>query len=216
MSAEDREYLEHRIAEAEAKQRKVERAKRKEQRKQFWTDFKKFISKGNIIDLAVAVVVGTAFNSMVNGIVKFIITPIISLLTGGINMTEWKWVLKEGVPATDTTPAIAEIAVEWGSLIQAIINFLIIAMFVFLALRFITNMNKKTHILQTRLHREAEAKKKAEEEAKKKAEAVAAAKLEAEKAALAEREAEYYRNVREQTELLRTIAQKLQQTQGNN
>ena len=187
--------------------RKEKRAKHKAYRKQFWADFKKFISKGNIIDLAVAVVVGTAFNSMVNGLVKFIITPFISLFTGGINLTEWKWVLKEGVPATDTAEEIAEIAVEWGSLVQAIINFLIIAMFVFLVLRFVTNMNKKSLLLQTKLHREADEKKKAEEEAK--------AKLEAEKAALARREAAYYKNIEEQTALLRQILEKLAPSQDD-
>ena len=152
---------------------------------------------------------------MVNGLVKFIITPFISLFTGGINLTEWKWVLKEGVPATDTAEEIAEIAVEWGSLVQAIINFLIIAMFVFLVLRFVTNMNKKSLLLQTKLHREAEEKKKAEAEEKKKAEEEAKAKLEAEKAALARREAAYYKNIEEQTALLRQILEKLAPSQDD-
>ena len=58
--------------------------KAKKQSDSFWKDFKKFISKGNIVDLSVAVVIGAAFNSIVKGLVDFIITPLISLCTGGL------------------------------------------------------------------------------------------------------------------------------------
>ena len=65
--------------------------------KNFLGDFKKFISKGNVVDLATAVVIGTAFNKIVNGLVNFIITPLISLMIDGIDMTAWKYVIREEV-----------------------------------------------------------------------------------------------------------------------
>jgi len=99
--------------------------------KKFFADFRKFISKGNIMDLAVAVVIGNAFNAIVNSLVKSIIMPLVSLLTGGINIASWKWVI---VPE-DTVNGIAETAVYYGEFIQAIVNFLIIAFSIFVALK---------------------------------------------------------------------------------
>ena len=91
--------------------------------KKLFQDFKKFISKGNVFDLAIAVVIGTAFNAITNSLVKDIIMPLISLATGGVNVSEWKIVL---VPA-DEINEIAETAITYGVFLQAIINFLIIA-----------------------------------------------------------------------------------------
>lgn len=99
--------------------------------KKFFADFRKFISKGNIMDLAVAVVIGNAFNAIVNSLVKSIIMPLVSILTGGINIASWKWVI---VPE-DTVNGIAETAVYYGEFIQAIVNFLIIAFSIFVALK---------------------------------------------------------------------------------
>ena len=95
--------------------------------KGFWADFKKFITKGNIIDLAVAVVIGGAFNKIVTGLVNHIIMPLVGLAMGGLNVKDWKWVLKEAV--LDETGAVvtAENAVLYGEFIQLILDFLIIA-----------------------------------------------------------------------------------------
>ena len=177
--------------------------KAKKQSDSFWKDFKKFISKGNIVDLSVAVVIGAAFNNIVKGLVDFIITPLISLCTGGLDMTEWKQVLYTEVLEDGT---VAETAIQWGSLVQAVINFLIIAMVVFLILRVYTRVEK---VARETLKREEIEKKKAEEQ-KKKAEEEAKAKAIAERqAALKEREDRFYADVARQTAILEQIATKL-------
>ena len=177
--------------------------KAKKQSDSFWKDFKKFISKGNIIDLSVAVVIGAAFNNIVKGLVDFIITPIISVLTGGVDMTEWKQVLYTETLEDGT---IVETAIQWGSLVQAVINFLIIAMAVFLILRVYTKVEKVAK--ETLRHEEIE-KKKAEEQKKKAEEEAKAKALAAEQAALKEREDKFYADVAKQTAILEKIASKM-------
>lgn len=101
--------------------------------KKFFADFKKFISKGNIIDLAVAVVVGGAFGKIVSSLVNDIIMPLIGGITGGKNVADWKWVIKE---ATETTK---ELSLNYGNFLQTIIDFLIISFFIFVIFRLITS-----------------------------------------------------------------------------
>lgn len=88
-------------------------------------EFKTFIAKGNVIDMAVGIIVGTAFTKIVNSLVADVITPAISIITGKVNFQDLKYVIAE---ATETT---AENAIKYGSFIQAIIDFLIIAVVVF-------------------------------------------------------------------------------------
>ena len=192
---------EQKQAEKEAK-RKASLEKAKKQSNSFWADFKKFISRGNIVDLSVAVVIGAAFNSIVKGLVDFIITPVISYLTGGLDMTEWKYELHREI--VDGEEVIT--AIQWGSLIQAVINFLIVAMVVFLTLRIYTKVEKRAKEL---LKKEELEKKKAEEQKKKEEEAAKAKALAEQQAALDAREAEFYKNVARQTELLEQIAARL-------
>ena len=143
--------------------------------KGFWADFKKFITKGNIIDLAVAVVVGGAFNKIVTGLVNHIIMPLVGLALGGLNVKDWKWVLKEAV--LDETGAVvtAENAVLYGEFIQLILDFLIIAFCIFVALRIMMKSKEKLNAAEI-----AAAKQKADEEAAAKAAADEAAKQAAE------------------------------------
>ena len=192
---------EQKQAKKEAK-RKASLEKAKKQSNSFWADFKKFISRGNIVDLSVAVVIGAAFNNIVKGLVDFIITPVISYLTGGLDMTEWKYVLHREI--VDGEEVIT--AIQWGSLIQAVINFLIVAMVVFLTLRIYTKVEKRAKEL---LMKEELEKKKAEEQKKKEEEAAKAKALAEQQAALDAREAEFYKNVARQTELLEQIAARL-------
>ncbi len=126
----------------------------------FFHDFKAFINKGNVIDMAVGVVVGGAFGKITTSLVNDIIMPLIGKLIGGLDVTEWKWVLTEAVAETETTPAVAEVAVRYGNFIQLIIDFLIIAFSVFVVIKLISKAREK-----------AEAKKKAEEAAAAAAEA---------------------------------------------
>lgn len=199
MSKEDQAVLEKKIEEGTKAERKAKRkAQKKEAKKKaggFFKDFRKFITKGNVVDLAVAVVIGAAFNAIVNGLVKMIINPLIALLTDGVSLDGWKTVLKE---KTETS---AEVAILWGEWIQTIINFFIIALTVFFMVRVITRVTNTIQAKEIQEKKLADAKKA--EEDKEKAQAQAA--IEAQKEAALQ---QFYANVARQTELLEEMAKK--------
>jgi large conductance mechanosensitive channel len=96
----------------------------------FVSEFRNFISKGNVIDLAVGVVIGAAFGKVVDSLVADVIMPPIGLMIGGVNFTELKMILKpETLDAAGKT--IPAVAVNYGNLIQTLFNFLIIALAIF-------------------------------------------------------------------------------------
>lgn len=96
-----------------------------------WKDFKEFAMKGNVIDLAVAVVIGAAFGKIVSSLVENIIMPLVGMLTGGIDLTNaWKF-------------GSGEAQIALGVFVQSIIDFIIIAFAIFLALRLLTKLNRK-------------------------------------------------------------------------
>ena len=96
-----------------------------------WKDFKEFAMKGNVIDLAVAVVIGAAFGKIVTSLVENIIMPLVGMLTGGIDLTnEWRF-------------GSGEAQIALGVFVQSIIDFIIIAFAIFLALRLLTKLNRK-------------------------------------------------------------------------
>jgi len=133
----------------------------------FWSDFKAFITRGNVVDMAVGVVIGGAFGKIVTGLVNYIINPCVSLLTDGTDLDNIKTVLRKGVEATDTAEAVPEIAILWGAWLQTILDFVLVAFCIFLVLRILMRAKNKL-----------EAKKLAAAEA-----AAAAAKAEADAAA---------------------------------
>ena len=185
------------------KQRKEEL---KKQRVSFFTDFTKFITKGNVLDMAVGVVVGSAFSAIVNGLVKMIINPCIALIPGAESMDNWKTVLKEAVVDASGAVTSAEVAILWGEWLQTIINFFIIAFSIFVVVRIIKSAERKLNAREIKRQEEEAAKKKAEEDAKAAAaKAAADAKAAEEKAILDE----YYANIREQSQLLREIKESL-------
>lgn len=174
----------------------TDKVKAKTEKITFFSDFKAFITKGNVLDMAVGVVVGTAFSAIVNGLVKNIITPIVTYFTSGVAIDDWKWVLREAVAADEAAgiEEVAEIAISYGLWLQAIVDFFIIALCVFVAVRFIKGMERKLNAKKIAAEEAAAAEKKAAEEAAA-TEATAAeeAKAAAEKAALEE----FYANIRE-------------------
>lgn len=105
--------------------------------KGFFQEFKAFISRGNVIDLAVGVIIGSAFTSIVNSLVKDVVMPIISIIIGGINFTDLKIVI---TPATEEA---AECAVYYGSFIQNIVNFLLISLVVFTFVKLLNSLRSK-------------------------------------------------------------------------
>lgn len=112
--------------------------------KKFFEEFKTFAMRGNVIDLAVGVVIGGAFGKITTSIVNDIIMPVISILTGGISFEEWKWVLKAAVAnAEGTIDPATEIAIRYGNTIAIIIDFIIIAFAVFCMVKAINSLHRK-------------------------------------------------------------------------
>ena len=112
--------------------------------KKFFEEFKTFAMRGNVIDLAVGVVIGGAFGKITTSIVNDIIMPCISMLTGGINFADWKLVLKEAVLAADgATVEAAEVAINYGNTIAIILDFIIIAFAVFCLVKGINSLHRK-------------------------------------------------------------------------
>ncbi len=140
--------------------------KGKKQASSFYKDFKKFITKGNVLDLAVALVIGTAFNNIVKGLVAYIITPCLSIFTKGINMSDWKYVLKDAILDEAGVIKDAEIAILYGQWLQTIIDFIIMAFFIFIALRIIIRAKNKLSAKEIAEKKAADEKKKAEEKKK--------------------------------------------------
>ena len=159
----------------------------------FFKDFKAFISKGNILDMAVGVVIGSAFGKIVSSLVADIITPLISLAMGNINLTEQFIALNPD--AKGMTVAAAQEAgyaiLTYGNFLQAIIDFLLIAFCIFVALRVIVKVQSK-----------ANAKKLAEAEA---AAAEAKAAADAAAAEAAAKQAALEESTLKQAELLAEI-----------
>ncbi len=105
-------------------------------------EFKTFAMRGNVIDLAVGVVIGGAFGKIVTSLVNQIIMPPIGLLTGGVDFSQLKWVLKPA-DATDPAHKIAEVAIQYGDFINTLIQFVIIAFAIFLMIKVINRLTRK-------------------------------------------------------------------------
>lgn len=103
-----------------------------------WQEFKKFAFKGNVMDMAVGVIIGGAFGSIVNSLVNDIIMPFFGFLTAGMDFKSLKWVLSPAELAADGTVIKAEAAILYGSFIQNIVNFLIIAFSIFFMIRLVS------------------------------------------------------------------------------
>ena len=112
-------------------------------------EFKKFIMRGNVMDLAVGVIIGGAFGKIVSSLVADVIMPPIAWALGGASFADMKWVLKEGIPEkVNAAGEVVEEAVEaitlnYGMFIQNIVDFLIIALCIFLMVKGINKLSKK-------------------------------------------------------------------------
>jgi large conductance mechanosensitive channel len=105
--------------------------------KKFIQEFKDFAIKGNMIELAVAVVIGTIFNNVVSTLVKKVIMPPLSLLTDGTNFANKKWILRA------TQENMEEVAIGYGELIEVLIDFTIIAFTIFLVIKFMNRFKNR-------------------------------------------------------------------------
>ncbi len=106
--------------------------------KKFIEEFKNFAVKGNMLDMAIGIIVGTAFNKVVNTLVKKIIMPPLSLLSEGVTLTNRKIVLREA-----NANGIEEVAIWYGELIEVLVDFGIISLTIFVVLKFINHFKDK-------------------------------------------------------------------------
>ena len=242
MGKEDLEVLAARIAEGEKREREEKikefREKMKKERKGFFTEFKKFITRGNVMDLAVGVIIGGAFSAIVTALTNHILMPIINFIllkiTRGNGLDEiytyLKWVGKLDEDGNKVLTEAGEWAVDlaksiyidWGAFITAIINFILIALVLFLIVRTFNRVKEAGNAVYCGYTKEeykafrkagkmqddivamaAERDAKAAEEKKAADEAAAAAE-----AAKIERENKFYENVARQTELLEQLTKK--------
>ena len=104
------------------------------EKKGFVQEFKTFISRGNVVDMAVGVIIGSAFTKIVNSLVNDVLMPALGVLTGGVNFADLKFVI------TPATEKVAEVAIKYGAFVQNIIDFLLIAIVVFAMVKMINKI----------------------------------------------------------------------------
>ena len=105
--------------------------------KGFMNEFKKFISRGNVVDMAVGVIMGSSFTKIVTSLVNDVMMPAIGMVIGGTSFENFKYVIE---PATETA---AESAIYYGKFIQTIVDFLLVAIVVFIMVKLINALHKK-------------------------------------------------------------------------
>lgn len=105
--------------------------------KSLFTEFKNFAVKGNMIDMAIGIIIGTAFNNVVNSLVKKIVMPPLSLLTDGVNLSNKKMVLR------NASEGIEEVAIGYGEFLEVMIDFAIVAFTIFVVLKFVNRFKDK-------------------------------------------------------------------------
>ena len=109
----------------------------------FVSEFKTFIARGNVVDMAVGVIIGGAFGNISKSLVNDVVMPAISMLTGGLNFESWKLVLKEAVLDAEGAVVSAEVAMNFGLFLSTIVDFLITALAVFCVIKVINGMRAK-------------------------------------------------------------------------
>ena len=181
--------------------------------KKLWADFKKFITRGNVVDMAVGVTVASAFTAIVTAFSKGVITPLIALVTGGFDLSSWDTKVRDAVLDDAGAKLAPEVVFAWGTLLQTIIDFLIIALVLFIVLRIASGISARSAKIREELQKKInhdqiaklEAEKKAEEE-KQKAEAEQAERLAREKEELClEKERRAEERLEREEALLREI-----------
>ncbi len=127
-------------------------------KKSIFAEFKEFISKGNVVDMAVGVIIGGAFTKIVNSLVSDLIMPALGLLTGDIDFADLKIVLAEAQLDTDGVTVLKEeLAIRYGVFLDALLNFLLIAVAVFVMVKLINTAREKAEQMRKKKEEEAPA-----------------------------------------------------------
>ncbi len=115
----------------------------------FIKEFKEFAVRGNLVDTAVAFVMGASFGKIVSSFVDGIVMPLVGMLTGGVDFNDKKWVLKDAIPEVKDAAgkviekAVLEVSVKYGTFLTNLIDFIIVAFAVFLVIKAINKMKKQ-------------------------------------------------------------------------
>ncbi len=109
-------------------------------------EFKAFAMLGNVLDMAVGIIIGGAFGKIVSSLVADVIMPPIGLLMGRVDFSKLAVTLQEGAEATETAPAVARVTLNYGKFIQTVVDFVIVAFSVFMMLKFVNRLHKKEQV----------------------------------------------------------------------
>ena len=106
-------------------------------------EFKEFAVKGNMMDMAIGIIIGASFNQVIDVLVKQVLIPPLSLLSDGINLDNKKFILRETQTNTLGEVSIQEVAISYGQFIETFLDFLIVGFTIFIVVKFINRLNKK-------------------------------------------------------------------------
>jgi large conductance mechanosensitive channel len=109
----------------------------------FIKEFKEFAVKGNMMDMAIGIIIGASFNKVIDVLVKKVFMPPLSLMTNGLNFQEKKYILREAVINTEGLVTIDEVAIEYGTLVEVSLDFLIVGLTVFLVVKAMNRLRNK-------------------------------------------------------------------------
>ena len=107
--------------------------------KKFLREFKEFAMRGNVFDMAVGVIIGGAFGKITTSLVNDVFMPLISVITGSVDFTDWKWVIK----AADEAAGVAEVSLNYGNFIATVIDFILIALVVFMLVKVMNALHRR-------------------------------------------------------------------------
>ncbi|MEA4933973.1 MAG: large-conductance mechanosensitive channel protein MscL [Lawsonibacter sp.] len=110
--------------------------------KKFLDEFKAFAMRGNVIDLAVGMIIGSAFSKITNSLVNDVIMPAVSILLGGIDFTDWKLILKQAV-VENGQEVSAAISINYGAFLSTVLDFIILAFAIFCMVKAINRLHRK-------------------------------------------------------------------------
>ena len=106
-------------------------------------EFKEFAVKGNMMDMAIGIIIGASFNQVIDVLVKQVLLPPLSLLSDGINLDNKKFILRETQTNTLGEVSVQEVAISYGQFIETFLDFLIVGFTIFIVVKFINRLNKK-------------------------------------------------------------------------
>ena len=114
----------------------------------FLQDFKAFAMKGNVVDMAVGIIIGAAFGKIVSSLVSDLLMPLVGALVGGVNFTDWKWtIVGERASILDPDIMLPAVTLNYGNFIQVLIDFIIIAFCVFLLIKGLNRLTSASTVI---------------------------------------------------------------------